>query len=72
LAERVRQRIVVFLSTRPEDQPWYPQWRKALEKVMVAQMARDSASPGTPEREAIDREYEAAIASFCSIANQVQ
>ena len=27
-------------------------------------MAHDSASPGTPEREAIDREYEAAIASL--------
>jgi hypothetical protein len=35
-------------------------------------MARDSASPGTPEREAIDREYEAAIASFCWIVNQVR
>jgi hypothetical protein len=29
LAERVRQRTIVFLSTRPEDQPWYPPWRKA-------------------------------------------
>jgi hypothetical protein len=33
-------------------------------------MARDSTKPGTPEREAADREYEVAIAAFRLLAEQ--
>jgi hypothetical protein len=54
-----------------EDQPWYREWREALERVIAAQMARDATKPVTPEREIADREYEAAFAVFRSIANQV-
>ena len=35
-------------------------------------MARDGTKPGTPEREAADREYEAAFAAFRSIAAQIK
>ena len=36
---------------------------------MTVRMPRD---PGTPEREAADREYEAAFAAFRSIAAQIK
>jgi hypothetical protein len=45
---------------RFEDQPWYREWRETLERVIAAQMKRDSTKHGTPEREAADREYDAA------------
>jgi hypothetical protein len=51
------------LSERLEDQPWYPEWRAAVDRVVTARMARDSATPGTPEREDADREYDAAFAA---------
>jgi hypothetical protein len=37
-----------------------PKWKEAAERVVAAQMARDGTKPGTPEREAVDREYEVA------------
>jgi hypothetical protein len=49
------------MANPPEDQPWYPKWREALERVIVAQMKRDSSRAGTPERGA-DREYDTAMA----------
>ena len=33
-----------------------PKWKEAAERVVAAQMARDGTKPGTPEREAVDRE----------------
>ena len=45
------------MATRFEDQPWHQEWREALDRVIAGQMARDGAKPGTPEREAADREY---------------
>ena len=33
-----------------------PKWKEAAERVVAAQMARDGTKPGTPEREAADRE----------------
>jgi hypothetical protein len=50
------------MANRPEDQPWYPKWREALERV--AQIKRDSSRAGTPEREEADREYDTAMAYF--------
>jgi hypothetical protein len=35
-------------------------------------MACDGTQPGTPEREAADRDYEAAFAAFRSIAAQIE
>ena len=62
--------LTYVMPTRVEDQPWwYHQWHEALERVIAAQMGRDSTKPGTPEREAADREYDAALAVFRSIAN---
>ena len=41
-----------------------------MDRVIGALMARDSTKPDTPEREAADREYEAAIAAFRLLAEQ--
>jgi len=57
---------------RFEDQPWYPEWRAVVDRVVTAQMARDSSTAGTPEREAADREYDAALAAFRSAAERFQ
>jgi hypothetical protein len=53
--------------TEPDDQ-----WRQALERVIAAQMMLDATKPGTPQRQTADQEYEAAIAAFGAIANQVR
>ena len=58
------------MRTRFEDQPWYSEWKKTTDRVIAALMARDSTKQGTPEREAADREYEAAIAAFRLLAEQ--
>jgi hypothetical protein len=59
-------------TTRFEDQPWYPRAKEAIERAVAVQMKRDSAESGTAEREAIEREYEAALAAFRSIGAQVK
>ena len=58
------------MPQRFEDQPWYSEWKKTMDRVIAALMARDSTEPGTPEREAADREYEAAMAAFRLLAEQ--
>jgi hypothetical protein len=59
-----------LLSKRFEDQPWYPEWRAVVDRVVTARMARDSAAGGTPEREAADLEYDLALAAFRSAAER--
>ncbi len=54
------------------DQPWYREWREALNRVISTAIARDRAVAGTPEREAAEREYDSALAEFRKIANQVR
>ena len=58
------------MRSRFEDQPWYSEWKKTTDRVIAALMARDSTKQGTPEREAADREYEAAIVAFRLLAEQ--
>jgi hypothetical protein len=60
------------MATRFEDQPWHQEWREALDRVIAGQMARDGAKPGTPEREAADREYEAALVVFRALAEKIR
>jgi hypothetical protein len=55
-----------------EDQPWYAEWRTALERVIAASMARDATMVGTPERQAAQEECDAAMAAFREIANRLQ
>jgi hypothetical protein len=55
-----------------ENQPWYREWRAALERVVSTSMARDRTVAGTPEREAANRECDRALDEFRKIANQVR
>ena len=58
--------------SRPEDQPWYPQWRAALDRVIAASMAVDATMVGTPERLAANQEHDDALAAFRKIANEIR
>jgi hypothetical protein len=58
------------MTQRFKDQPWYAEWKKTMDRVIGALMARDSTKPDTPEREAADREYVAAMAAFRLLAEQ--
>lgn len=60
------------MPERFEDQAWYSQWREALERVIAGSMARDRTRVGTPEREAAQKECDAALAAFRAIANQLR
>ena len=57
---------------RLEDQAMYEQWRAALERVIAASMAREATMVGTPEREAAQRECDAALAAIREIANRIR
>jgi hypothetical protein len=59
------------MPERFEDQTWYREWREALERVISSSMARDSTVAGTPEREAAQRECDAALAAFRTIPIRV-
>jgi hypothetical protein len=58
------------MPKRFEDQPWYPEWKTTIDRVVVARMALDATGPDTPERETADREYKAALAAFRLLAEQ--
>ena len=58
------------LALMPTHDELLSAWRKAIERVTAAQVARDKANPGTPERQAADAEHEAALAEYRSIAAQ--
>jgi hypothetical protein len=64
--------LTLRMASRPEDQPWYPKWHEALERVIAAQMKRDSSRAGTPEREEADREYDTAMALFRAVAREIR
>jgi hypothetical protein len=53
-----------------EDQPWYLEWRAAVDRVGTAHTARDSAATGSPERQAADLEYDDALIAFRSAAQR--
>ena len=60
------------MATRFEGQPWHQEWREALDRVIAAQMRRDGAKLGTPEREAANREHEAALVVFRALAEKIR
>ena len=51
-----------------ENQPWYLEWRAAVNRVVTAHTARDSAVTGSPERHAADLEYDDALTAFRTAA----
>jgi hypothetical protein len=55
-----------------EDQPWYPEWKKSMDRVVVTRLAMDATQPGTPEREATEREYDNALTVHRLLADQLR
>jgi hypothetical protein len=53
------------------DQPWYPAWKKSLERLVTTRLALDATKPNTPERKAADREYQAACVAHRMLADQL-
>ena len=43
------------MSERFEDQPWYADWKKTVDRVVTARMVLDSMKPRMPEWEAAER-----------------
>jgi hypothetical protein len=60
------------MSSRFEDQPWYPEWKKAIDRVVAARMALDGTKPNTSEGEAASSEYNDALIAFRSIADRLR
>jgi hypothetical protein len=58
------------MPKRFEDQSWYPEWKKTIDRVVVARMALDATKPDAREREAAEREYEAALVAFRLVAEK--
>jgi len=58
------------MTTRFENQGWYAEWREMVERVEAARRACDSTAPGSPQREAADREYDVALAAVRSAAER--
>jgi hypothetical protein len=54
-----------------EDQSWYPAWKKSLERLVIARVALDATKPDTLEREAADREYQAARVAHRKLSDQL-
>jgi hypothetical protein len=54
-----------------EDNPNYPIWRTAAERVIAARNALDRTMIGTPERKAAEQEHQAAHAAYMLIAQQM-
>jgi hypothetical protein len=52
-----------------EDNPNYPIWRQAAERVIAARSALDRTMMGTPERKAPEREHQAAHAAYMLTAD---
>jgi hypothetical protein len=55
-----------------ENQSWYPEWKKAVDRVVAARMALDATTPETPERQTADREYQAALTGFRTLAEKLR
>jgi hypothetical protein len=62
---------LIEMANRFEDQPWYSEWKKVIDRVVTARMALDSTKPDIPEREAASREYDAALEVYRSTAQRL-
>jgi hypothetical protein len=54
-----------------EDEPMYPRWRRAVERVIATQEARDREQLGTQQWEAADRAYQEAVIAYRVVAGQI-
>jgi hypothetical protein len=54
-----------------ENQPWYPRWRKAVQRLILAREGLRDTKEGTPARTESEREYASAWSAYKIIADQV-
>jgi hypothetical protein len=54
-----------------ENQPWYPKWRKAVQRLILAREALRNTKEGTSAHMEAELEYGAAWSAYKSIADQV-
>jgi hypothetical protein len=59
------------MATTVENQPWYPQWRQAVQRLILARERLRDTKAGTEARIEAEREYEAAWSGYKIIADQV-
>ena len=59
------------MPTPTEDDPNYPIWQEAVERVIAARKALDKTIKGTRERAAAEQEHQAARAAYMLIAQQL-
>ena len=57
---------------RFEDQPWYPEWKKSMDRVVKARLAVDASLPDTPERLAADQELNDALDAHRRLVNRLR
>lgn len=54
-----------------ENQPWYPRWRQAVQRLILARETLRDTEEGTPARMEAEIEYQAALSAYKLIADQV-
>jgi hypothetical protein len=54
-----------------ENQPWYPRWRQAVQRLILARETLRDTEEGTPARIEAEIEYQAAWSAYKLIADQV-
>ena len=59
------------MATPVEEQPWYPLWREAIERVIAASEARNKEQAGSPAWDAANAVYQAALAAYRIVAGQI-
>jgi hypothetical protein len=57
--------------TTVENQPWYEDWRKAVQRLMLAREVLRNAKEGTLARKEAEHECEAARVAYKLIADQL-
>jgi hypothetical protein len=55
-----------------EDQPWYPEWKQSMDRVVATRLALDATRPNTPTREVAEDEYQDALASHQALADRLR
>jgi hypothetical protein len=54
-----------------ENQQWYPSWRKAVQRLILARETLRDTKEGTLARTEAELEYQAARSAYRSIADRV-
>jgi hypothetical protein len=59
------------MTVTVENQPWYPKWRKAVQRLILARETLRAAKEGTSAYAEAELEYAAAWRAYKSIADEV-